>query len=95
MCSILINNLLQNAVRHNFKKGFIEIDISQNKFSISNSGKAISIDNSAIFERFQKTSNLDESTGLGLAIVKEIITSNKYSIHYKYEVNKHVFEIDF
>ena len=95
LCSILINNLLQNAVRHNFKKGFIEIDISQNKFSISNSGKAISIDNSIIFERFQKISNLDESTGLGLAIVKEIITSNKYSIHYKYKVNKHVFEIDF
>ncbi|MBG6110190.1 signal transduction histidine kinase [Flavobacterium sp. CG_9.10] len=90
LCLILVNNLLQNAIRHNSKGGKIEILMEKNKFVISNLGKNKPIDNQ-LFERFQKNTDSHESLGLGLSIAKEIAEVNGLSLDYLFSDGKHSF----
>ena len=90
LCMVLVNNLLQNAIRHNSKKGDIEILIEKNKISISNLGGDKPLDN-LLFERFQKNTTSQESLGLGLSIVKEITEVSGLIFNYKYYNGKHNF----
>ena len=39
LAEMLISNLLSNAINHNIKKGFLNIDIDKNQLKISNSGE--------------------------------------------------------
>ena len=89
---ILINNLIQNAIRYNSKDGKIEIFIDADKFTISNTGDNQPID-SHLFERFQKNSSSSQSLGLGLSIVKEIIEVSGLTLNYNYSFNNHKFII--
>jgi signal transduction histidine kinase len=67
-----MNNLIQNAVRHNVQGGSINIEVGNRSIVIENSGPAIESPES-IFERFTRSDQSIGSIGLGLAIVKEII----------------------
>ena len=87
---VLINNLLQNAIRHNINNGNIEIFIAKNKITISNLGIDNPID-SQLFERFHKNSTSQESLGLGLSIVKEIAEVSGLIFNYKFSAGKHDF----
>ena len=93
LCFILINNLIQNAIRHNNKNGQITILIKDKTLIISNTGELKPLDKVIIFERFEKKSLNVNSIGLGLAIVKEIAGANSIEILYKYENNKHIFSL--
>ncbi len=95
LCLILINNLLQNAIKHNFQNGIIEIYLDQHELTFSNSGKVNSLQTVSIFERFHKNSTDTDSIGLGLAIAKEIAEVSNFDLIYKYEFNKHVFTLLF
>jgi signal transduction histidine kinase len=53
LCFILINNLIQNAIRHNVKNGQITISI-KTKHYISNTGSLEPLNEVSIFERFEK-----------------------------------------
>jgi signal transduction histidine kinase len=93
LCFILINNLIQNAIRHNVKNGQITISIKDQALLISNTGLLEPLDEVSIFERFEKKSSNVNSIGLGLAIVKEIAEANSITVLYKYEDNEHVFSL--
>jgi len=93
LCFILINNLIQNAIRHNVKNGQITISIKDQVLFISNTGALEPLDEVSIFERFEKKSSNVNSIGLGLAIVKEIAEANSITVLYKYEDNEHVFSL--
>lgn len=92
LCFILINNLLQNAIRHNVKNGFIKIEINENRISISNSGNQTALATN-IFERFQKNSTSNQSIGLGLAISNEITAISTLDLKYQFVLNAHSFTI--
>lgn len=93
LCFILINNLIQNATRHNVKSGKITISIKDQVLLISNTGSLEPLEEVSIFERFEKKSSNVNSIGLGLAIVKEIAEANSITVLYKYEDNEHVFSL--
>jgi signal transduction histidine kinase len=94
LCFILINNLLQNAIRHNVKDGKITITIKDQTLLISNSGVLEALNEVSIFERFEKKSSNVNSIGLGLAIVKEIAEANSIEVVYQYENNWHAFSLN-
>ncbi len=92
LCLVLVNNLLQNAIRYNAKNGQVEITIEKNKITITNTGHYEPIDEE-LFQRFQKNSTSDQSLGLGLSIIKEIVEVSGLSLHYQYAMSKHSFII--
>lgn len=92
---MVISNLISNAIKHNFKKGNIDIVTSEYFISFSNSGIAHNISSSSLFERFKKDSKLPDSFGLGLAIVKKVIDTNGWKIKHSFIDNQHSFSIYF
>jgi signal transduction histidine kinase len=95
LCYVLVNNLLQNAIRHNNQGGSIEILLNEQQLIASNTGLTATLDTDSLFNRFHKNSFAKESLGLGLAIAKEIADVSSLSLSYKYESDKHYFIIAF
>ena len=93
LCFILINNLIQNAIRHNVINGKITISVQDYTLYIANTGEDDVLNDAVIFERFEKKSSNANSIGLGLAIVKEIAEANSIQVAYKYENKRHVFSL--
>ena len=92
LAEILVSNLLNNAIRHTAANGEIDVELSKEMFSVSNTSLNGELDKSKIFQRFYKT-DTSEGTGLGLAIVKEICNVVNADISYEYKNNKHQFII--
>jgi len=95
LAEILINNLLQNAIRHNIENGKIEIKLKNKQLVISNTGEPLNIHQEELFVRFKKNDASKESLGLGLAIVKSICKLNNLDISYSFDSNIHTFVINF
>lgn len=95
LAEILINNLLNNALKHNIEKGNISITSSSNELIICNSGKPLTVDSEKLFQRFVKDTTSTESTGLGLAIVNEICKLNEISLSYTYADGQHCIKLSF
>ena len=95
LCDILLTNLLQNAIRHNFKNGRITLSINKNMLTITNTGSPIQIKPNELFERFRKGTSKQESLGIGLAIVKGICDVYDIDINYIYENSEHTFKLNF
>lgn len=91
----LISNLLFNAIYHNKENGEINVSISRNQLTISNTGSLIALDESKIFNRFQKGNASANGTGLGLAIVKAITKLYQLDLTYSFKDKKHYFSINF
>lgn len=90
LAEILITNLLNNAIKHNFPNGTIQMETTEHSFSISNTGQELKTDPERLFERFKKESGSgSESLGLGLAIVKQICDNYALTIHYTYSDGMH------
>jgi signal transduction histidine kinase len=92
LADILLNNLLGNAIRHNYENGNINISLDETKMIISNSGSSFNFTEKNIFERFSKSEN-SEGIGLGLAIVKQICDNYGSAIGYSFENGVHSFRI--
>lgn len=92
LAETLISNLITNAILHNVVDGNITIEISENCFTISNSGNNALIESDKLFDRFYK-GKTSGSTGLGLSIVYEICRSLSLSINYSFVNNYHLFTI--
>jgi signal transduction histidine kinase len=95
LADILITNLFQNAIRHNFDGGKIIIEIINNNLVISNTGQPLDISNEDLFVRFKKNDSSKESLGLGLSIVKSIGALYKINIAYTYNNSLHTFTLRF
>lgn len=95
LVSVLISNLLRNAVKHTPKGGEITIVITSEKIIFENSATGFSLNEQQIFNRFYKQSTDSSSTGLGLSIVKSIIENNSaLVINYIYQTNFHQFILE-
>lgn len=93
LADILINNLLSNALKHNFNHGKIFISSGINEITFSNTGNPLTIDPTKLFKRFVKYNVSEESTGLGLAIADEICRSNHLQLNYTYLNDLHSFKL--
>lgn len=77
--SILIRNLVDNAIRYNSENGFVKINIEEDEahiiLSISDDGPGIPEElRERVFERFYRViGNKSTGSGLGLGIVAQII----------------------
>jgi signal transduction histidine kinase len=91
----MIINLFGNAVKHCNDEGCLNVFLDKRHLEISNTGPALSVLSSKLFERFYKGDNSSGSHGLGLSIVMEICNLNKWQIRYEYEDNLHKFIVDF
>lgn len=95
LTDVLITNLLQNAIRHNYEGGIITISINKNSVSISNTGEPLSILEKELFIRFKKNDASKDSLGLGLSIIKSITTRYNMDIIYNYSSKMHTFTLNF
>jgi signal transduction histidine kinase len=94
LADTLISNLLGNAIKYNYPKGTITLQLTDQLFSICNTSEYPSIPGNQLFQRFKKNaSNLENSNGLGLAIVKKITDTNNLKIYYIHKEKEHHFII--
>lgn len=84
LLEILMTNLIQNAIRHNIPKGYIHILITQKSVIIKNTGHPLTVPPEQLFQRFHRSSHLEESLGLGLSIVKRICEQYNFKVNYTY-----------
>jgi len=94
LIDILINNLFNNAIRHNNPYGTIRIYLTNTQLVFQNTGDENRLNSREIFERFQK-SKTSEGTGLGLTIAKNICNQYNFKLSYDFETSLHTFQIDF
>lgn len=94
LVDILINNLFNNAIRHNTTYGTIRIYLTERQLVFQNTGDKDPLNPDEIFERFQK-SKTSEGTGLGLTIVRNICTQYAFELSYYFEEPLHTFQIEF
>ncbi len=90
LAKILLSNLLKNAIIHGDKNSNIEVNISENSFSISNLAGDQALDADEVFTRFQKKPSREDSTGIGLAIAKTIAKNYNLELEYSFD-QKHTF----
>ena len=96
LADVLISNLLQNAIRHNYDDGgIVKVSITNRTLSVSNSGEPLSISKDELFTRFKKNDGSKESLGLGLSIVKSIASLYNINVSYDYTFGKHIFTLKF
>lgn len=80
--SVVVKNLVENAIRHTPKGSKIKVSISKNTLSIEDSGFGIPVQSrNRVFDRFYRVNQSDLSgSGLGLAITKELLSHFNASI---------------
>ena len=93
MASVLTTNLVKNAFVHSPEDSTIQIEVSENGFSISNPGTT-PLDDTKIFHRFYQPNGRKEgSTGLGLALSYSVCNSSGLAISYTFADNRHIFSV--
>jgi hypothetical protein len=90
---VLVTNLLNNAIKHNFEGGVINVKIKENEIAIENTGEPLPKGENAkdLFLRFRKASQSKDPSGLGLALVKKICEI--YGFQPIYSVNRGMHKI--
>ncbi|MGZ3835715.1 MAG: sensor histidine kinase [Mucilaginibacter sp.] len=94
LIDILLNNLLSNAIRHNYIGGQINIKLNNEFLVIQNTGDVDALQNDQIFTRFHKSSG-SEGSGLGLTISRQICENLKFTLNYRFEAPYHTFIVTF
>jgi signal transduction histidine kinase len=94
LVDILLNNLLSNAIRHNYKGGEINIKLDNEQLVIKNTGEKTALENEYIFTRFHKSLH-SEGSGLGLTISRQICENLKFTLNYSYDNPYHTFIVAF
>ena len=94
LIEILLNNLIINAVRHNYPGGHIIIKLTADSLIIKNSGDDAPLHEEQIFTRFHKSSG-SEGSGLGLTISKQICENFNFSLKYQFHAPYHTFTVIF
>ncbi len=95
LAEVLFDNLIRNAVIHNYQNGAIEIMLAQHEFTISNTGAPLTVKPEDLFERFRKNDQSSASLGLGLSIVKQICDVSGIHVDYSYSDNLHTVRLSF
>lgn len=95
LASILINNLISNAIKHSPNEREIVLETSNHSLTVSNFGERELLHPDKLFIRFYREANSIKSTGLGLAIVKQICDLYGFRIVYSFHHSHHIFQVDF
>ncbi len=95
LADVLISNLIQNAIRHNYEGGKITVNLIDKVLSISNTGEPLKVNEEDLFVRFKKNDASAESLGLGLSIVKSIADNYGVKLSYNYNNQEHTFILKF
>ena len=80
----LLQNLLHNAIKHNYPGGRVDVLLSRHLLQISNTGVAPTVDPAQFFERFRKHNAASDSPGLGLSIAQHICAYYGFGIEYAF-----------
>lgn len=74
--AILVQNLLDNAIKHGYQNEPVEVGFSTGTLTIINNSPIIPVEKLVLLQRrFVRTNTKAEGSGLGLAIVDAIVTS--------------------
>lgn len=95
LATIVINNLINNANRHNIKNGKISVTLTESYLQITNTGNPPIIPTEELFKRFKRGNPNQNSIGIGLALVKKILEIYNADITYHFENNQHTLNITF
>ena len=95
LLKILLNNLFNNAIRHNQQGGSIRVTLHPESLTVANTGDPLNESPEVLFERFKKDHQSSESLGLGLAIVKKICDISGYQVRYQYQRGWHTISVFF
>ena len=95
LAEILVNNVLNNALRYTPAGGQISVILNNDYLQVSNTAETATLDAGKVFTRFYKAQGGGEGTGLGLAIIKEICSLAGFGAGYTFEGDKHIFTIYF
>jgi signal transduction histidine kinase len=95
LADVLLNNLLNNAIKHNSKTGKIEVELTSQAFTVRNTGAPPTLPIEQLWERFSKDSIRNDSAGLGLALVKQICETNLFGYTYTFNDGWHTLKIVF
>ncbi|WP_205512833.1 sensor histidine kinase [Longitalea arenae] len=90
LVELLVQNLVNNAIRHSAPGTVIEINLQENLLVISNKGN-MPLDKDQLFKRFATANAHSPGTGLGLALVQQICNRYHWKIDYRFTDNCHVF----
>ncbi len=94
LASILLSNLIRNAIRYNIDHGELSIFINKNQINISNQSISEALNPAYIFERFYKGNQDPNANGLGLSIVQSILIKYpELALNYSYKDGKHQFQL--
>ena len=97
--TILIKNLLENAVKYWDRKDKIEIILEKNKLIIKNkiSESIKNLDKEKLFETFYQADNSRSTSwyGLGLNIIKKVVELHKAEINIDIKNNYFIVNIEF
>lgn len=85
LADTLITNLLTNAVKYNLPGGILEVQLSEARLVVSNSGEAPNGPTEALTGRFERGTARTEGLGLGLSMVKEICEQNGFGFKINFE----------
>ena len=94
LIEILLSNLISNAIRHNYRGGKINIDLTEDHLIIQNTGEHTPLNEDKIFTRFHKASG-SEGSGLGLTISRQICGNFGFTLNYSFVEGMHSFEVNF
>jgi signal transduction histidine kinase len=93
LLEILLNNLISNAIRHNYQNGKLTLNLTPESLTVSNTGNGI-FDFGQVLKRFHK-SDRSEGIGLGLTLCKQICDNYGYKLNYRYIDDLHTFTVSF
>lgn len=92
LVEILVNNLLNNAIRHSAPNTTIYITLSEKELVFANQGSE-SLSQEQLFKRFGVASSKTPGTGLGLALVKQISDRYNWRVSYAFADSHHTFSL--
>lgn len=93
LASILVSNLIKNAIVHNVEGGSVRVEIRKEWLLIENTGHALDEPASAFIHRFKKGKS--GNMGLGLAIIQEICTHYGFELTYEEAEGLHLVVVQF
>lgn len=95
LIELMITNIINNAIRHNWEKGSVKIYLKSRELKVINTGPRLEFNPDEVFHRFKKSNQSAQSLGLGLAIVKKICDLYAFTIHYSNDADLHTVHITF
>ena len=94
LAEVIVNNLLNNAIRYNKEGGIIKIELTSQQLVIANTSLLPALEKEKVSQRFYRHPDTKaDGNGLGLSIVKQVCAVTGYTLQYDYQQGLHIFLI--